>query len=182
MPIGWAIVVIVQWLAIIALTVVILGMLRMVSPHQEEVPQRTRLRDQGSAVGTKVPDFTGSDGSREIVSTELMRGQPSILLFLSSSCGPCLKLAQELTASGPVVELADTLIVVTASSGPDTLKLPTWVRTLFVPDAECKEVLGISARPFAVAVDADQVVTEKRPVNLVAQLTELATSVLEPVP
>jgi hypothetical protein len=182
MPIGWAIVVIVQWLAIIALTVVILGILRMVTPHLEEAPARPRLRDQGPAVGSKLPAFTGSDGSGEIASAELMRGQPSILLFLSATCGPCLNLARDLATSDPVVELADSLIVMTAPGATDSLKFPAWVRILFMPDRECAEVLGIRGRPFALAVDADQVVTEKRPVNTVAQLTALTTSALEPVP
>jgi hypothetical protein len=50
------------------------------------------------------------------------------------------------------------------------------VRVVAVPDAECAQVLGIPGRPFAMAVNADGVITAKQPVNTLAQLTDMATS------
>src|SRR5207247_782180 len=49
-------------------------------------------------------------------------------------------------------------------------------RVVAVPDAECARVLGIPGRPFAMAVNADGVITAKQPVNTLAQLTDMATS------
>jgi hypothetical protein len=185
MPIGWAIVVIVQWLAIISLTAVVLGVLRQVTPRLEAPagPQRPRLRDQGPAVGTRMPVFRARDKGSEIISAELLAGQPSTLLFASASCGPCMKLARELGTVPPPAELAGSLIVVTDPDGAETLNLPSWLRLVTMPDGECAQVLGIQGRPFAMTVDADEIVTAKRPVNTVAQLTSVAAAAVpSPVP
>jgi hypothetical protein len=182
MPVGWAIVIVVQWLAIISLTVVVLGVLRQVTPHLEQAGERPllRIQRQGPAVGSKLPALTGSGRNGDIITTALLRGRRNVLLFLSRGCTPCLRLARELSASDPAVELTDSLIVVADRADVSTLELPAWVRVLTVPDTECSEVLGVRGRPFAIAVDAGGVVKGKEMVNTVRQLTEFTTTALPP--
>ena len=51
-----------------------------------------------------------------------------------------------------------------------------------MPQIEVLEVLGVRGRPFAMAVDNDWVVREKRMVNTVQQLRSLALAAISAVP
>jgi hypothetical protein len=183
MPIGWAIVVVGQWLAIIALAVVVLGILRQVTPRLQATTAHSpaRLQAQGPAVGSAMPDFTGRDRYGGIITTAQLRGRPAVVLFLSADCSPCVNLAREMGASDPVEELADALVVVIDPGGVEALELPGWPRVLAMPKIEVLEVLEVRGRPFAMAVDNDWVVREKRMVNTVEQLRSLAVSVISAV-
>lgn len=178
MPTGWAIVIVVQWLAIIALTIVVLGTLRQMAPRLEHAAGGPVMRSQPPAaeLGTRLPTFaSGGDGGVTEPAT-LLGGRPAVMLFLSAGCTPCLTLTAEITSVGLPGELGRSLIAVTDPGSESAVPLPAGVRVLAVPDAECARVLGIRGRPFAMAVNADGVITAKRPVNTVAQLTRMATS------
>src|SRR5271155_5086470 len=100
MPIGWAIVIIALWLAVIALTVVVLGVLRQVMPYLERAGAQSAMPmpmpAQGPAVGSRLPGFAARDNHGDVVNAAQLRGKPSVLLFLSSGCSPCIALAEEL--------------------------------------------------------------------------------------
>jgi hypothetical protein len=49
-----------------------------------------------------------------------------------------------------------------------------------MPSNEVAEVFEVRGRPFAVAADADGVVRAKQGLNTIAQLRNLADSVLQP--
>lgn len=166
-------------LAIVALVVVVLGVLRQVAPRLQATAAHpaVRLQAQGPAVGSTVPDFTGRDRYGGIVTTAQLRGRPAVVLFLSADCSPCVSLAREMGASNPVEELAGALVVVTDPGGVESLELPGWLRVLAMPQIEALEVLEVRGRPFAMAVDDDWVVREKRMVNTVQELRSLAVSV-----
>jgi hypothetical protein len=181
MPIGWAIVIIVQWLVIIALAAVVLGVLRQVTPHLEraaESPVR-RLESQGPAVGSKLPPFIGGDGGGDILTAAEVLGRPAVLLFLSATCAPCVNLAGEMGASD-LGELVNSLIVVIDPNDLGRLRPPTGLRVLTMPPSQVAEVFAVRGRPFAVTVDADGVVRATRWLNTVAQLRDLASSVMRP--
>jgi hypothetical protein len=182
MPIGWAVVVVVQWLAIVFLAAVVLGVLRRVTPHLEHAAERPvpRADRQGPALGSQLPSFTARETSGDLVSAGLLRGRPRVLLFLSADCSPCLNLATELGSSDRYRELSGSLVAVTGPAGAGVLPLPAWLRVLTMPDAECSRVLEVRGRPFAIAVDADGVITDKRMVNTVAQLTQVGAPVSRP--
>jgi hypothetical protein len=179
MPVGWAIVVVVQWVAIIVLAAVVLGVLRQVTPHLERAggPPPNRARNQGPAVGSTLPPFTCRENSGEIFTAPQLLGQPAVLLFLSATCAPCMSLADEM-ATADMGELASSLIVVTDPDDRGRLRLPERVRVLAMPHTEVEEVFSVRGRPFALAVGGDGVVKAKRGLNTVAQLADLTTSVV----
>jgi hypothetical protein len=179
MPVGWAIVIVFQWLAIVALAAVVLGVLRQVTPHLERAgePPVARAQNQGPAVGSTLLPFTCRESNGEIFTAAQILGSPAVLLFLSGTCAPCVNLADEIGASG-IAELADSLIVVTGPEDRGGLRLPDRLRVLLMPHAEVAQVFSVRGRPFAIAVDPDGVVKDKRGVNTVAQLTELTASVV----
>jgi hypothetical protein len=71
-----------------------------------------------------------------------------------------------------------------APGSESVVRLPAGVHVLAVPDTEGDLVFGIPGRPFAMAVNADGVITARQPVNTVADLTGMAASAwsLERVP
>jgi methylamine dehydrogenase accessory protein MauD len=179
MPIGWAVVIVVQWVAIIALGAVVLGVLRQVTPHLERPPgpPAARIQDQGPAVGSRLPPFTGRDQDGEILNAVQLIGSPFVLLFLSGTCQPCVRLATEMSTAAPG-DLTAMVIAVADEADLGTLRLPAWSRVLAMSTAEVAEVFSVRGRPFAVAVDADGIVSAKEGLNTVAQLTALTASTL----
>ena len=183
MPIGWAVVIVVQWLAIIALAAIVLGVLRQATPHLEklaESPPSRRLVDQGPAVGSKLPPFTGQDPAGQLVhAAELLTG-PSVLLFMSATCPPCASLAEELRAAD-LGEFDSSLVIVIDAADYARLRLPARLRVLHMPNRDVGQVFALSGRPFAVVTDADGIVRAKRGLNTLDQLKSLAGPVVRPV-
>jgi hypothetical protein len=179
MPVGWAIVVVAQWLAIVTLAVVVLGVLRQAAPPLERPagsPPR-RMVSQGPEVGTKLPPFTGRGPEGEILHAAQLLTGPAVLLFLSATCAPCVALAGEIGVSD-LGELDYALVVVIDPSDHGLLPLPARLRVLVMPGSEVAEVFAVRGRPFAVVADADGVVRAKRGLNTVAQLRNLAGPVM----
>lgn len=182
MPTGWAVVIVVQWLAIIALTVVVLGVLRQTAPRLDQSAGGPMMRIQPIAahVGTRLPAFASSGDGGVTDPAALLGGRPVVMLFLSAGCAPCLTLAAEIADVDLRGKLGAELIAVTAPGSERAVPLPAGIRVLAVPDAECVRVLDVRGRPFAMAVNGDGVITGRRPVNTVAHLINVATSVRSP--
>jgi hypothetical protein len=180
MPLAWAIVVIALWLAVICLAVVVLGVLRQVTAHLQSAPRRPQVR-MGPKPGTPVPGFTGHDTGGMPFTGAQLRGQPSVLLFLSSGCGPCQKLAGEMRGAGPG-ELPGGLTVVTDPGGAEALQLPAGLRVVVDPARDIADVLEVPGRPFAIAVAGDGTIRATRVPNTLAELSMLAGRVMSAVP
>ena len=121
MPVGWAVVVVVQWVAIVALAAVVLGVLRRLAPQLERAEPVKVLNPgrQGAEVGVKLPAFAARDEDGRPAGDERLLGRPSVLLFLSAGCGPCLDLARdlEMISADQTARLAASLIVMTDADG-----------------------------------------------------------------
>jgi hypothetical protein len=178
MPTGWAIVIVVQWLAIAGLIIVVLGILRQMASLIDRAATGPvmRILPPAAEVGTRLPAFASTADGGATEPAALLAGRPAVLLFLSAGCAPCLSLAAEIAGSDLPGELGSALIVITAPGSESVARLPAGVRVMAVPDAECDRVLGIPGRPFAMAVNADGVITARQPVNTLAQLAGIATS------
>lgn len=184
MPVGWAVAIVVLWLAVIALAVVLLGVLRQITSHLDRFARQPSapMSAQGPAVGSSLPDFTARDSHGGTVTAGQLRGEPSVLLFLSSGCAPCRVLAEEIAGSDPSDpgELTRILIVVTDPSSVDALRLPVWLRILTLPESTQAEEFGIPGRPFAIAADQDGFIRGTRLLNTVGHLTDFVASKLSP--
>jgi hypothetical protein len=175
MPVGWAIVIIVQWLAIAALAVVTLGVLRQVTGQLERAPKRQGR--MGPTPGTKVPSFAAVDANGAEFTDAQLRGKPNVFLFLSSGCGPCAQLAAEMR-SAELDWLASALTIFTDPGGGEALGLPAELRTAADPARKIATSLDIEGRPFAVAVDESGIVRATRVPNTVADLSALGRRVI----
>jgi hypothetical protein len=178
MPLGWAILIVLLWLAVIALAVVVLGTLRQLTPLLERAAAQPppRRGEQGPSVGEQLPGLPALDRTGVPVAAR-PPGRPGVFLLLSSSCGPCLELAAEL-GRADLNGLGDALTVVTDPDSIEALGLPPTIRVLTLPDGGSGEPLNVYGRPFAITADAAGVVRGKQLLNTVDQLTDLAGAVL----
>lgn len=181
MPIGWAVVVVILCVAVIVLSVIVLGLLRQITPVLERATGLVAaLQNDGPPVGERVPDFTATGAEGEVTAVSL-RGQPSVLLFLSVGCGPCEQLAADLRGAD-LDELAGQLVVVTESNGPQELGLPATLQVLTEPNGEVSQALSVNGTPLAIAVDQEGIVRAVRVVNTLGQLKEIGTVAAAPAP
>lgn len=174
MPVGWAIVVVILCVAVVALSIVVLGLLRQITPVLERAagPGGMDIPRMGPAKGSTLPSFSvaGADGP---VTDQALRGRAAVLLFLGAGCGPCHDLAEQMRSTD-ISRLAGQLIIVTSPEGASTLGIPAEVRVLAEPSREVSDPLSVIATPYAVAVDPDGIVRETQIPNTMEQLTGLA--------
>lgn len=173
MPIGWAITVVVLCVAVVALSIVVLGLLRQITPLLERAAALGEFNPlSGPAVGSQLPHFAaeGLDGP---VTAEQLRGAPLLLLFLSVGCGPCHDLAEELNQA-ELGDLASQLVVVTGAGGVQELGLPAGLRVLTETGDEVRSALSVTSSPLVIGVNPDGIVRSVDPVNTVGQLRDSA--------
>jgi methylamine dehydrogenase accessory protein MauD len=183
MPAGWAIAIVVLWVAVAGLAVVILGILRQITPVLERAAAQHGAMgpgNQGPPVGDPVPHFSARDTAGELVDEQSLRGQPALLLFLSVGCGPCEQLAAEIRRADLGV-LARQLIIVTRPDGPRVLGIPEGLRVVTETSDEMTGPLAVIALPFAIAVDASGIVKGARVPNTVEHLDRMAAVLAEPL-
>lgn len=176
MPVGWAIVVVVLAVAVAVLAVIVLGLLRQVTPVLERAATATQagmeVTSQGPVIGEPLPRFSAGGPNGE-VTDEQLRGQPALLLFLSVGCGPCEMLTEDMRKAG-LNGLDKQLIVVTSPGGQRELDLPADVRVLTEQNRSVSEALSVIGTPFAIAVDPEGIVKGVSVPNTVRQLGDLA--------
>ena len=177
MPIGWEITVVVLCVAVVVLTVVVLGLLRQVTPVLERAADAAggTGRPLGPEPGHPLPHFV-ADGTDGAVSDAQLRGRPAVLLFLTSGCAPCQVLAEEMRGSD-LARLTDRLVVVTGPDGAQRLGIPADVRVLIEHDRQVSDRLSVDGTPFAIAVDPDGIVQAASVPNTIGQLHEIAAAV-----
>lgn len=175
MPIGWEITVVILCMAVVALAIVVLGLMRQVTPALERAVATaggSASLGMGPAVGSPLPHFAaaGADG---MVTGAQLRGRSVVLLFLSRGCGPCEILAQEMSSAG-LGHLARQLVIVTGPGDPQALRIPAGLSILTEQDRQVSDALSVSGTPFAIAVDPDGIVKAASVPNTVGQLEDVA--------
>src|SRR5262245_33864985 len=153
MPIGWIVAFVTLWLVVIALAVIVLGVLRQVTPILERVAasppamaDRIRL---GPSIGERLPHFSARGAGGGPVDDRQLLGRPNLLLFVSPSCAPCSELCAELSHS-QLGNLADQLTVITETGGAGVLTIPEGVRVLTESASEVSDALAAHGKPFAI--------------------------------
>jgi hypothetical protein len=175
MPVGWAITIVVLCVAVVTLAVVVLGLLRQVTPVLERAAGQgggPGPLQQGPPVGSPLPHFTVHSADGETTEQQL-RGRSTLMVFMSSGCGPCKQLAQDI-ASADLGALAEQILVITDPDGPRELGIPPDLRVLIEPGGEVSDPLSVIGTPFTVAVDSAGIVRAGQVTNTVEQLSNLA--------
>jgi hypothetical protein len=133
----------------------------------------TGLMPEVPKVGAELPSVPGRDELLAIFD-EPRTGR--VVLFLSTTCAPCLRLGDQLMGDD-VAEFADdlaavNLVLVTDEHGPTAFHSARFARVIVDHDGELSGAFGVKAIPAAIAVDLDGLV---RGVNLPSGLADVAS-------
>ncbi len=141
----------VTWVAVALLSVIVVHLhLRLVRLERASAASE-RAAPYAHLTGQRVSGLIGAtDG-----------WQPTVVLFLSSSCAACDKILRELTAPGWQIPVALAWV---ASVPAPALALPSSVRILR-DGATISTALGIHATPFVIVLDDEGRVERAMPVN-----------------
>jgi methylamine dehydrogenase accessory protein MauD len=161
----------------LALAVVVLGILRQITPVLERAAAQMAALGpghEGPPVGEQVPEFAARDTDGQLVSDQELRGRPFVLLFLSAGCGPCERLAAEIRRADLGALASQLIIIVTSPDAPRVLGIPAGLRIVTESSNEITNPLDIQGLPFAVAVDPGGTVQAAEVPSTVKHLDRLA--------
>jgi thiol-disulfide isomerase/thioredoxin len=166
------------WAVVLLLVVLVLGLIRKVGMLQlaQDVPSEVAPSSGGPLSGKPAPGVPGFSQLTSAWDTSRSR----VVLFLSSSCGPCRKLAGQLgEVAGdrymvlPPREDVD-LVVVTDPGGVELFDSLGAAQILVQSASEVSRAWSVPGTPFAVAIDAAGVVRRSAFANTADQIRELA--------
>jgi hypothetical protein len=173
----WIALVVALWITTVILAVLVLGLVRKVDELAGDSPKNGLPFPNigGPVLGRRPPTVNGYGG--------LVPGSrshaPRLVLFLSSTCGVCLKLVEELRSrqlagAGHWPEAVD-LVVVTDPAWENSLaNLATTVVTQ--QDRAISEPWQVPGTPYAVAINADGKVSASSFALNLGQLAQMASS------
>jgi thiol-disulfide isomerase/thioredoxin len=102
-----------------------------------------------------------------------LRGEPSLVLFLSSTCAPCKELARQLRRPVAAETVGARLVVVVRDEHEAHALELTGVEVVYQPDFALSRAFETSATPHAFAIDADGIVAGSSTPNTLGRLREL---------
>jgi hypothetical protein len=180
MPWPWIVLFIALWGAVLYAIVLVAGVSRRVSELEsgfsglgQSGGSALDVIAAGPRIGSSLPEFP----DHPELSTASVGGLGRVILFVSSSCAPCVRLADQLNQPDAVAarpEFADLdLVVVTDDAGRELFENFASGGVVVQRAGEVAARLGVRATPFAVAVDREGVVAVGLP-RSAADIADLA--------
>lgn len=165
---------------VVLLAVLVLGLVRRVGELERSSSTSSPVHSPlaGPAVGTSLPVVPGYE--RVLAARE--SGQ--VLLFLSSSCGPCTKLARALQAisggrdAGEGMDSDAARVLITDPDGTTKFADLNAAEVITQTDGELSRAWGIPGTPFAVAVDRLGMIRGSAFVNTPERLNAVASTLV----
>jgi hypothetical protein len=185
-PWPWIVLFIALWGAVLFAIVLVAGVSRRVSDLESRFPglglsggSALDVIAAGPSIGSRLPEFP----EHPELSTASVGPLGRVILFVSSSCAPCVRLAEELNQRDAVAtrpELADLdLVVVTDDAGREPFQTFASGGVVVQRAGEVAARLGVRATPFAVAVNRKGVVAIGLP-RSAADIADLAAKCRKP--
>lgn len=166
----WVVLFAVQWAALIFIVFVLVGLARKINGGgQVAVQPGPEAALSGlPGLGTRLEPAQLPDH---------VIGSAAVVLFLSSTCGPCLKLGEALKSAaqdGP--GLPQAMIVIVTDRTDETLEA-AGLTVVVDPTGSYKEKVNVIATPTGIAIDHDGRVCGTDIPNSLADVEALARSV-----
>jgi AhpC/TSA family len=159
----------------------VLGLLRRTAPilERSEAVLRSAPGSGGLLPGSQVPSFELDSVDDGKLTAMDLSGRPYVLLFVSSGCAPCRRLAEELRASrdGPTPGVEVVVVFNGAGSGTEAEDWPG-VTLAYQSDGEVARAFGTTATPHAFAISRSETVVATGHPNTLERLRELADRAL----
>ena len=183
MPVPWIVLFGVQWLAIIVLAVLVMGLsqrLTMFTAAAHALPGSFDLLENVPPVGSPIPH------EKELLAPAEERGRTAVL-FLSSVCKPCRALSDSLAAvatdprgRGSVLDSGDELVVVTDPAGVDAFGHIG--RVVVEQDGELSRALGVKGTPVGFGVEQDGTLLGASLLGEIKDVVQLLSEDRQPAP
>lgn len=182
MSAGWIALFVALWLVVLLLVVLMLGLVRKVAALEAaQVPgDRKSSQVGGPPVGTPAPPVAAHQA---VLTSTPDIGHGRVVLFLSSSCGACRRLAGELRTEDRAAAASDRpardfeLVVVTDPNGRDIYTDLDVDAVVVQIGGEMTRAWSVPGTPFAVAVDDNGMVRASAFASTRAKLHELGRAV-----
>lgn len=180
---GWIALMVALWLMVMALAVLVLGLISRVGQLERSTLAQSEVRQsvRGPQPGTQLPVVAGHE---QLAAATASR---RLILFLSSSCGPCTRLATDLRTAamdGGVDALSPAgveLLLVTDLDGGEVFGDIVVSELVVQSDGELTTAWDVPGTPFAVAVDEAGLVRASGFASTLVRLKELADVLEDPV-
>ena len=161
MSAAWVTLIVVLWTVVAVLIALVLGLTRRVrelsetwsaeGPASRHAPERLTIG--GPAIGSQ---FELSAPGEPAATEARHQGHDQVVLFLSSSCGPCRSLGEELVASKELDAALSGVarVLVTDEEGKGAYGGLPVTDVMVQRENEISRRLGINATPFGIATDS----------------------------
>lgn len=180
----WLVSYVALWILVILLTVIVLGLVRQLGLiHLRLGPERGVLTPtEGLENGSAAPDFHAVDAiSKENFTLATLGDRPSLLIFVSPACRPCLELMPHIASFWRSQHKKLNIVLFSQSNDVSNFNLSN-VSIPVLPDADgvIARAYRVRATPFAYRLDNSGIVKQRGIVNnsedLEALLQDLSTT------
>lgn len=182
----WIVLFVALWLAVLLSLVLAMGLSRRIHKLESAGGATGQLSADDMlpasvSVGGELPIV--AEGGQQLLAAVDAAKAGGVLLFLSTTCGPCLQLAEQLR--GDISDVAEdlssvALIVVSDPDGPQTYRGEPFADIVVDERRGIYDAMGIRATPAAIAVDQDRVVRGVKIPQSAADVATLARSCAAP--
>ncbi|ATQ58413.1 methylamine dehydrogenase accessory protein MauD [Paracoccus yeei] len=168
---------IVLWIAVLGLTVVMLGLMRQVGLlHERSSPMGAMITDHGPDIGDKAPEFELPDyfGRSAQLGGVAADGRPTLVMFTAPTCPVCDKLFPIIKS----IARAENIGVIMVSDGaPEEharfLESHELGQIRYVVSAEIGMAFQVGKIPYGVLLDGQGVIRAKGLTNTREHLESL---------
>ena len=165
---------IVLWIAVLGLTVVMLGLMRQVGLlHERSSPMGAMITDHGPDIGDKAPEFELPDyfGRSAQLGGVAADGRPTLVMFTAPTCPVCDKLFPIIKS----IARAENIGVIMVSDGaPEEharfLESHELGQIRYVVSAEIGMAFQVGKIPYGVLLDGQGVIRAKGLTNTRASI------------
>ncbi len=165
----WLVSYVALWILVILLTVIVLGLVRQLGLiHLRLGPEHSVLTPtEGLEIGSTAPDFHAVDViSKENFTLASLKDRPSLLIFVSPACRPCLELMPHIASFWRSKHKKLNVLLFSQSNDVSNFNLSNVsIPVLPDPDRVIAKAYQVRATPFAYRLDNSGIVKQRGIVN-----------------
>lgn len=168
MPVAWAVLVVLLWIAVLSLAVIVLGLHTRLANIISGGPVLSPVSGPAPPVGAALRTLPEYEMLQDAVEDD-----PAVLLFLSPTCAPCIELGAALETEELDIGAHDgvRVIVVTAEAERDIYHPQGAIdRVVDDPQSRLAQALGAFATPFGIALNRAGIV---RRISFISNVSEV---------
>ncbi|HZD80021.1 MAG TPA: redoxin domain-containing protein [Actinomycetota bacterium] len=167
------------WIAVLLVLFLQLGQFRRAIQVLETAERQLQgspphLSQQGLPPGSRIPDIEARDPDGVIVRRADLAGLGGIFLFLSSDCGPCRDLLEDLGRNAGWDGSLPLIAVIDDTPEARLIRFPPGITVLYQTGEAVSRAFDTAVTPHAFLIDARGTVMHKVIPNTAEQLQELA--------